>query len=342
MLSALILSVVLSGQAAPLVDRDCRDDDGNDRCAAENRAQVLATLGIPPIEEELAAGTEVYRTLQVDGYGNDMAGVAFERAAGASPRVVVYGVGGQRMEAPVPIREWREVQRGAELADREMVRPESDPERVICMHAWVSTVEIAEAPDRGGTGAVRRRTESACESGLTTRYAFDLVSRAIKAFPDCDSLDPDDHRNDAARLKTCVGFRGDRLAAAELMNQIGWRAIPEEGVDVERTWLRAFGGNGSVKLDWAGERVEGGRTFRNNPVALFLMGKAAQLDGFRGYVNGYDAVSSTRVETTGRLEFDAVDEVTHTAAFRQVWLWNSAGQSWQLDSWTVEPFAPPL
>lgn len=339
MLSALILSVVLSGQAAPVVDRDCRDDDGNDRCAVENRAQVLATLGMPSIEDELAAGTEVYRTLQVDGYGNDMAGVAFERRVGASPRVVVYGAGGQRMQAPVSIREWREIQRGAELADRQIVRPEPDPELVICMHAWMSTVEIANAPDRE---AVRRRTESACESGLTTRYAFDLVSRAIKAFPDCDSLDPDEHRNDAARLKTCVGFRGDRLAAAELMNQVGWRAVPEEGADVERTWLRAFGGNGSVRLDWAGEVVEGGRTFRDNPVALFMMRKTAELEGFRGYVNGYDAVSSTRIETTGRLEFDGADDVTHTAPFRQVWLWSNAVQTWQLDSWTVEPFAPRL
>ena len=340
MISALVLSAVLSAQATPVVDRDCRDDTGTDRCAAETRARTLTTLGMASIEDELAAGTEVYRTVQVDGYGQLMAGVAFERRAGSSPQIVVYGSNGARMTAPAPLDDWREVQQDARLADRELVPVGTIDELGLCLHAWVSTVETANAADRGAPRAtVRRRTQTACGPGLTSRFAFDLVRRAIKAFPDCDALDPDDHRNDAARLKLCVGFKGDRLAAVELMNQAGWRVVPEQGADTELAWMRALGGNGSIRLDWAGERIDGAGTFRANPVAAFLVRKTAELDGFRGYVTSYDAVSSTRIETTGRLDFDAADDLTYSAPFRQVWLWNSNSLVWQLDSWTVDPFA---
>ncbi len=185
---------------------------------------------------------------------------------------------------------------------------------------------------------VRRRTESACGGGLTNRFAFDLVSRAIKVFPDCDALNPEDHRNDASRLKTCVGFKGDRLAAAELMNQVGWRVVPGEGADTELAWLRTFGGNANVKLTWAGAQIIGSGGFGNNTVADFLIREKAQQPSLRGYIEGFNGVSSTRVETTGRMQMETTGDRIQTAPFRQLWLWDSAGLSWKLDSWTVDPF----
>jgi hypothetical protein len=339
MILAVLFSLAIAGQA-PAIPRDCRDDNGTDRCQAENRAVVLQALGMRSAEDELAAGTEVYRALQIDGYGRTMAGVAFERAVGSSPRVVVYGEGGNRMSAPVALADWRAVQDEAALATRDLTPEARDDEVILCLHGWVSTIEIANAAERGAPKPeVRRRTQSACDHGLASRFAFSLVARAIKAFPDCDALDPKEHRNDAARLKTCVAFRGDRLAAAELMNQTGQRAVPEDNADTALAWMRGWGGAGQVKLDWAGRRIVGDG-FRANAVATFMIQQMVERPGLRGYIMTFNGVSSTRVETTGVMEAEGPNDSTLSAPFRQVWLWDSAGLTWKLDSWAVEPFAP--
>ena len=342
MLFAVLFSLAIAGQSAE-VPRDCRDDNGTDRCAAENRAAVLRSLGMRPIEEELAAGTEVYRTFQVDGYGNVMAGLAYERSRGSSPQVVIYGAEGARMTAPVSPTDWRSVQSEAALVQRDLAPLPNDPNSFgFCLHAWVSTVEIANAAERGvPKSEVRRRTQSGCGDGLASRFAFDLAARAIKAFPDCDALDPDDHRNDASRLRTCVGFRGDRLAVAELLNAVGRDVVPEQAADTQLAWMRSFGGSGDVKLDWAGRRIEGGNRHGNNPVAAFMVEQMALHPSLYGVLSSFDGVTSTRVEATGWLSMDGADDQRLNTTFRQTWLWDRNGLNWKLDSWTVEPFAAP-
>lgn len=102
-LIAFLAVAALAGQEPAPVSRGCLDDNGADRCVAENRARILADMGAPAIEAEAAAGVEAYRVLQVDGYGNDQPVVAFERRPGASPRVAVYGRDGQvGLEPPGP------------------------------------------------------------------------------------------------------------------------------------------------------------------------------------------------------------------------------------------------
>lgn len=341
MLAALVISLTLAGQDAAAANPHCRTADEVNRCDPANRAALVDALGMLSIEEELAAGTEVYRVTQIDGYGRIMPGISFERRAGASPRVVLYGHGGRRMSAILPLSDWREVQSWGRFADRELVPlPKNSPDEVvICLHAWSSTVEIANAADRGvPDGKVRTRSESSCDGGLAWRFANDAAALAMKSLGDCDALDPEGHRNDASRLQACLGFDGDRLAAAELMNQTGWILTPDNP-EGPRAWARVLGVNSATRLDWAGAAVNGDRV-ADNPVAVFLAARQAETPSLRAYITGFNGVSSTRVETTGSLEKDGIGDERLRAPFRQVWVWDSYALMWSLQSWTVEAFRP--
>lgn len=341
-LIALAFVAALVGQDA-VVPRDCRDDNGVDRCAEENRAAALNSLGMTSIEAEKAAGVEVYRILQVDGYGNLMPSIAYERRPGSAPQVVIYAAEGNRLAAPVSAPEWATVQRMARFADRalEPLPGSADPMVGLCLHAWLSTVEIANAAERGvPEGPVRRRTESACNGALTTRFAFELPVLAIKHFPECDALDPEDHRNEMTRLAQCARFKGDRLAAAALMNQVGWRFTPNRGSDMARAWAGLFGTNAETRLDWAGDRVAASRGIAGNAVAAYLAQRQTENPSLGAYISSFNGLSSTRVETTGRLDMDGPADARLSAPFTQVWVWNAPGLNWTLESWTVQPFGP--
>lgn len=340
---ASILGLVLSGQDVPTLSPDCRDDNGTDRCSQTNRAAVLNTLGMLAIEDEKTAGVEVYRVIQIDGYGNVMPSIAYERRPGSAPQVVIYAADGNKMAAPVTAREWSTVQGMARFADRtlEPLPGPTDALAGLCLHAWLSTVEIANAAERGmPNGPVRRRTESACNGTLTTRFAFDLPALAIKHFPECDVLDPEDYRNDVTRLAQCVRFKGDRLAAAELMNQVGWRLTPDREPDTARAWASQFGLNAETRLDWAGHTVTARRGINSNAVATYLAQRQTETPSLRAYIGSFNGTSSTRVETTGRTDMDGPENSRLSATFSQVWVWNSAGLNWTLERWTVQPFEP--
>lgn len=340
-LIALSVALALSGQT-PDISRDCRDDNGTDRCAEENRAAALATLGMTSIEAEKAAGVEVYRILQVDGYGNLMPSISYERRPGAAPQVVIYAADGNRLTAPVSAPEWATIQGMARFADRtlEALPEEADPAASFCLHAWLSTVEIANAAERGvPQGPVRRRTESACNGALTTRFAFELPRLAIKHFPECDALNPQGHRNEMTRLDHCVRFKGDRLAAAELMNQVGWRFTPHDSPGDPVSWDRIFGINASVRLNWAGQTVVARRGGLGDEVAVFLAQRQTETPSLRAYIESFEGTSSTRVETAGRISMNGTGDTQFSAPFNQVWVWDDAGLNWTLESWTIQPFA---
>lgn len=342
MLAALVISLTLAGQDAAAVNVRCRTADEVNRCDPANRAALVGALGMPSIEEELAAGAEVYRVTQIDGYGRIMPGISFERRPGASPQVVVHGHGGRRMSAILPLSDWQAVQSWGRFADRELVPlPKTSPDEIsICLHAWSSTVEIANAEHRGvPDGKMRTRSESACDGGLTWRFANDAAALAMKRLGDCDALDPEDHRNDASRLQACLGFDGDRFAAAELMNQTGWILTPDNP-EASRAWAGVLGVNSATRLDWAGATITGARGVADNPVAVFLAARQAETPSLRAYITGFNGVSSTRVETTGSLEKDGIGDERLRAPFRQVWVWDSYALMWTLQSWTVEAFRP--
>lgn len=339
---ALLASLLV--QQPQQIPAECNDDRGVNRCDPENRAEVLRALGMASIEEEKAAGVEVYRVMQIDGYGRVMPAIAYERRVGAAPQIVIYGEGRNRLSAAVPAEEWSMVQRMAELADRtlEPLSGPVSPLANICLHSWISTAEIANAAPRGvPEGPVQRRVEDACGGELTTRFAFDLAALAIKHFPACQMLDPDDYRNDVMRLEQCSRFKGDHMAAAQLVNQVGWRLAPRENVDRVRAWASLLRPAKGATLDWIGETVIVDERLGADRIARFLAERSAEPSILRAYIGGFNGVSSTRVETTGYLEQDGPDDRTSRAAFTQVWLWDSAGLSWQLARWTVEPFGPP-
>lgn len=346
-LIAFALAAVLAVAGSPQDEdaaRNCRDDDGVDRCARV--AEDVRNLGMASLEEEKAAGAEVYRILQIDGYGRLMPAIAYERRVGAGPQVVVYAKGGVRMAAAVPVAEWEAVQSMARTADRELVpRPgRADSEEIIlCLHAWLSTVEIANAADRGRPdGPVRRRTESACNGGLTSRFAFDLTALAIKRFPDCDVLDPDDYRNDMTRLEQCALFRGDRLAVAQLVNRLERWFMPEREDGSPMGWARRLQPREFSRVDWGGQVMTGGGGARS-PIAVFMARIQAENPSLRIYPSTFEGVSSTRVEVAGDVAMENPqdeDGPSLLAPFRQVWIWDVNGLNWALESWVVEPFAP--
>jgi len=341
------LAAVLAAAGSPQDEdavRNCRDDNGVDRCA--RLAEDVRNLGMASLEEEKAAGAEVYRILQIDGYGRLMPGIAYERRVGAGPQVAIYAKDGVRMAAAVPLAEWEAVQGMARVADRELVPP---PERadsediILCLHAWLSTVEIANAADRGRPdGPARRRTESACDGGLTNRFAFNLATLAIKRFPDCDVLDPDDYRNDMTRLEQCARFKGDRLAVAQLVNQVERWFMPDSDEGTPLAWARLLQPRDASRVDWGGQVVTGGDGARS-PIAVFMARIQAENPSLRVYPSTFEGVSSTRVEVAGEAAMENPQDENGpplSAPFRQVWVWDVNGLSWALESWVAEPFAP--
>lgn len=341
MFTALLLSFALAGQEPTTTDRNCTDDNGEDRCIrldADARKLGMATL-----EEEQAAGTEAYRIIQIDGYGRLMPGVAYERRVGSSPRVIVYGQEGAQMSAPVSPEQWRTVQGMSRFADRELAPLPGQPADAlagICLHSWLSTAEIANGARRGLPELpIRRRSESACGGGLTTSFAFDLTALAIKNFPDCDLLDISEYRNDMSRLEQCLRFKGDRLAAVELMNQVGWSFVPDDAEDKALAWARRLQPRSTSRLNWNGQVSTGGVGSRS-PVAAFMAQFQTQNPSLRGYISSLDAVSSTRVEATGRMDMDGPNDTRLTAPFTQTWLWDPNSLAWTLDTWVVQAFAP--
>lgn len=340
MLAALMLSLALSGQT-PQTDQSCSDDNGVDRCA--RLTEDARALGMATLDVEQATGTEVYRIIQIDGYGRLMPGIAYERRTGSSPQVVVYGKEGARMSAPVSPEAWRTVQSMARFADRELAPLPDEPANPlagICLHSWLSTAEIANGARRGVPDQpVRRRTESACGGGLTTTFAFDLASMAIKAFPDCDLLDKSEYRNDMTRLEQCLRFKGDRLAAVELMNQVGWRFVPDDAEDKALAWARRLQPTQTTRLDWGGTVTTGGGGARS-PVAAFLARFQTDNPSLRGYISTLDAKSSTQIEATGRMDMSGPDDTDLTAPFTQTWVWDPNSLGWTLETWIVQPFVP--
>lgn len=342
MLAALMLTLTLTGQE-PTADRACRPDIRTDRCITFD--DDLRALGMPLLEEEKVAGAEVYRITQIDGYSNLMPGIAYERRTGSVPQIVVYGFNGNKMSATVSPEEWADIKERARYADRTLapLPGPADPLAGICMHAWSTTVEIVNDSPRGvPNGPARRRTESACNGGLTHQFGFVLPSLAIKHFPECDLLDRKDYRNDMTRLGQCASFKGDRLAAAGLMNQVGGRFVPDDAEDRALAWARRLQPGDATRLDWAGQVTSGGGGARS-PVALFMADFQTQNPSLRGYISTLDAVSSTRVEATGRMDMDGpegANDTRLTAPFTQTWLWDPNSLAWSLDTWIVQPFAP--
>lgn len=280
-----------------LLSSDCHDDNMRDRCDPESQRQVRALYNARPIEEMAVGGVQVRRAFYVDGYGQDMPLVSFERAPGADPRVVVYVPkleedGSRRvleLAAPVPLVVWNEVIAGTQHFDRALtpLRPQlPDDAIVMCLHSWVVTME---ASDPRRERPVRRRTEDSCNDGLTVDAAFDLARQAYALLPACNALRLDQYRNEVSLFWACAVLEGDRLAAAEALNQ----ATALNNAREQSPGLI----HDMAQLNWAGEPSVRGHAVRaawarlmDNEYVHFerIVGEDANQARLLGYIDDWD------------------------------------------------------
>jgi len=361
MLAALMMSLALTGQDACAADAssdacaagwrarpNCFDDNLTDRCAEAEQARVRALLGMASIEEEAASGAEIYRAFFVDGFGRDLPAVSFERRPNEPPKVVIYGMGRQR-SGPVVARTWDQVVGRSRHAAKAISNapPESDgvDETVICLHSWVATFE-ATTNDRGQAG-IRRRTEGACQRGLTMEYAFELAALAVSSLPMCDRLKPENHRNDVARLAMCLMLEGDALAAADLLNEKGDPPRPQGAAVTADQWREWLGSGHAARIDWSGEtfaeRQPYYRVRADKPdLPQFLVLRAEATGAFNLYAARYVGESVNRARVEGEITYVLGDpdesQVYMAADYVQTWVRTSEAD-WRLDAWTIGTFS---
>jgi len=343
MFSSVFFAAALLQASPALPPPNCRDDNHAERCAPEDRARVAAKLGMAPADAEAKAGVEAYRAFFVDGYGRERPTIAFERRPGEPPKAVVYAQG-RKLEAPASLTAWNKVKTDARFADRALapLAPSKSADGLpdICLHAWVSSVEIVNAPTReGGPDTVRTRTENACGAGLTTQFTFELATLAIQQFPTCEALSEAKYRNDIERLAACTLLYGDTLAAAGFASQTGGWLELRKDLEPAQAWKSWIGTNAVAELNWDGQVTKDDLRRANN-VGKFLAAQSATAR-LSLYPDRIEGVDGRTVKVTGRVHRTSLSEpqVRETASSEQTWIWDLGLREWMLKSWTVGAFA---
>ncbi|HEV2746991.1 MAG TPA: hypothetical protein VGW34_06795 [Allosphingosinicella sp.] len=338
----------LAPGAAPPTGRhppvgDCHDDDMVDRCNAEQQRRVRELFGVKPIEAHRDAGDQVRRAFYVDGYGNDVVAIAFVRPKGDDPELWVHfprerdGKRKAPLQASVPQAVWDGVIKRSDHFDRQLAplpSAASSDEVIMCMHSWVYTVEATDPSDPGSDSAtVRRRTEDACDDGLTEAYAAELPRAAVPLLPPCARLDPSQHRNEASLLSACRLLSGDRLAAAAVLNRVRpFQHIRTAADAVHLEGLFHY----QATVDWNGERNAG-----DGSAAKFWTDKVVTSEGADFYYEAIDGKSPNQVRLSGWLIRwvdvpEGKDSVYERARVEQVW--TDEQGDFAIRSVTVGPF----
>ena len=340
-------AILLAGQpaasapAAPPAP-DCRDDRMVDGCAEAERRRVRALYGLRPIEEHRDSGDQVRRVFYVDGYGRGVIAIAFVRAPGRDPTALVYfprregEAASAPWQAPVPQATWDDLIFRSALFDRALV-PAPLPDNVIpiCMHSWIYIVEASDpARSQDEPATVRRATQDACDNGLAEMFAIEAQRAALPLFPACNRLDPEQHRNPAAQLAACRLLRGDRMAAAEVLNRLGaFRKVRAAGDVGEIAGRFAV----DATVDWQGDRNPG-----QGSAGQFWARKVGEAHGPNLYHESVEGISATRVRTVGLLSrsSEAAQEQNSTACcarIEMIWVFGPA-QEFEVESVTVGPW----
>lgn len=320
----------------------CRDDRGTDRCTAEQQRLVRQLFRVKAIEEHQAAGDQVRRVFYVDGYGRDLIAIAFVRADGDGPTVWVYfpvapgSAPTPPMQAPVPKAVWKEVLDRSWLFDRSLV-PEKQDGLVICSHAWLYTIEAIDPAEPGSYEKAhppRRKTGDACSDDLAQDYGNFLAQAALPLFPACAALDPEQHRNEASRLAACRILRGDRLAAAEVLNRAD--AFRRARQADEAVLLRGrFASRATI--DWNGSVSRDSLSLHE-----FWLARMEEAGRPAFYIESVEGLSSRRARLLGTLERTEErpeGERNLRARFEQIWMFTPA-REYQVESVKVGPFEP--
>lgn len=235
-------STVLPAAIQDAFDRGCGDDHGLDRCDPEIQAKMREFYGLRSAEDLADIRVDFFRTMLIDGYGNDVVAVSFIREAGASPYVEIRSPS-RNPDEEQPLRTaisedvWQQVSTRSSNFDSKLASETIDETGVasMCLHGWFAIVEATYRPkpyistkiDYDDSdqevksteivrpdATIRRDAEGACAGGLAIPFAFELAGMAHEELDECSNLDLDDFRNTAELLATCHRLRGDRLAAA--------------------------------------------------------------------------------------------------------------------------------
>jgi hypothetical protein len=337
-ITALLL-LAISAQTAP--DRNCTDGRGVDRCAEAQQGRSRALLGVRTIEAHRDAGDQVRRVSYVDGNGYDVIVIAFVRAPGRDPAVFVHfprhdgRPAPEPIQAAVPYEVWTEMLTRSAHFDRSFVPlPAGQGEPDICLHPWIYTVESTD-PARANLrpAALRRKTENACADGPAEAFAMDAQRLALPLFPYCARLDPQRFPNPATRLGACRLLRGDRMAAAEVLNRLGAFHAREsqDVVNLAGIFTR------DARIEWHGRPSPG----RGGAAAFWLSGvaEASRANFFYEVVEG---LAADRVRVTGALwrytgGENGVPAIHYAAPVEQIWVFGPA-QQFEIVSATIGPW----
>lgn len=340
----LILGLAPPPKARPAVPPpgDCRDDKGVDRCKAEQQRRVRDLFGVEAIEAHRDAGDQVRRAFYVDGYGRDVVAITFIRPKGGDPSLWVHFPReddvkrSEPLRAAVPLDVWESVLRRSDLFDRRLESPptarsggDSD-EILLCLHSWVYTVEATDpAQGKYRPATLRSRVEDACDDGPAEAYATELTIAAVPLLPPCARLDRGRHRNAATLLSACRLLRGDRLAAAEVMNRLDELRNVEGPEDA--ALARGLFASGA-QIDWAGElHKEGGASTWAKKIA----------EGGRTvlYYDAFEGESADRVRFVGLFSRSIEGEDKYRQA-RVEQIWTREDGHFRIERATVGPFEP--
>lgn len=347
-LAALLLDQAPQADRAPVrfpPPGDCRDDDMVDRCSPRQQRKVRRLFGVKSLEAHRDAGDQVRRAFYVDGYGNDVVAIAFVRPKGHGPTLFVHFPrrGDEEriepLQAPVPQDVWDSVLDRWRDFDRKRQGPQpptkvSDPDVVmtLCIHSWVYTVEATDPALAGSRPAtLRRKTEDACDNGLAEAYATELQRVAVPLLPACARLDREMHRNEATLLSACRLLRGDRLAAAEVMNRLDeLRRVdgPEEAPEIAGLFAR------HAEIKWAGESLD-----RKDGAAAAWARRIAEGGRTILYYDSVEGESADRVRFLGQFSRYVEDgERSLQARVEQIWVREDG--EFRIERAIVGPFEP--
>ena len=346
MLAAALSLLLVAAQAQP--DRNCTDDRGLDRCAASSQQQMRTLYGVQSIEELAASRAEVRRIFYVDGYGRDMVMIAFVRAPGGDPTVWIHHPqreGEERYEplhAPVPLAVWNEViEQSANFHrsfsdPRGMPRLEEDGAMTLCLHSWVYVMEAVDRPRGDSPAPIRQKTENACGNGPGEAFAAEIDRTARSLFPHCAALNVEQYRNEAAALAACRILRGDRVAAAEVLNRAD-AFVDVGGPQDARLIAGLF--DSDATMSWGGEDYAG----HGSEADEFW---AAQMQAGEGrtnfYIQSVEGVNADHVRLIGGLWRSTPDRGgqagrDETATVEQVWT-RIGGGEWLVERAVIGPW----
>ena len=344
---SLSAAIALSAGAAsvPSRDPDCHDDRGVDRCSQEAQARMHSLYGVRSIEDHRNAGDQVRRVFYVDGYGRDLVLIAFVRSPGRDPSLRVHYSqrAGQpqpeTFEAPVAQSTWNEVLNRSENFHRTFAPiAGDDPDRWICLHSWVYTIEAVGERRPRRDAEIRRKVEDACEQGPGSEYAEELATIALSLVPHCAAIDLRQHRNAATVLDVCRLLHGDRLAAAEVLNRAaGFRQIGGRA-DAHRITGRFAH---ETRIDWNGLAFRG----PGHQADEFWAGQLDRPGGVTNlYIERIEGEGADRVRLLGGLS-RSVDTPRgrgtgyEHARVEQLWVRDFNGEM-RVESATIGPWEP--